>query len=138
MRPRFRGSLKMPVAVLVSTVSVIAGCTTEPSPEERAERLAHALADATAGTTYPQRINDEQEITSLTSKGMTVTFRNRFVRLSAADIDVNSINGYRETLRSQVCSTSPFLKAGATQEYTYYDRDDVYLARLSFSLADCR
>ena len=137
-RFRFRGSSEMHVVALVGTLCVFAGCATEPSPEERAGRIERSIAEYNKDITYPQRINEEQEITSVTSTGMTVTFRNRLVRLSAGDIDLNSITGYRETLRSQVCSTSPFLKVGATQEYTYYDRDNVYLAKLSFSPADCR
>lgn len=133
----------LPLRLLTGTAasfiaaSVLVGCSTKSSSERLAEDLARVVAESAAKGMYPQRVTDEQEITGVTADGTTITFRNRFVRLSAADIDLNSITGFRANLRSQVCSTSEFVKAGATQKYTYYDRDGVYLTMLSFSSADC-
>ena len=102
--------------------------------------LAQELAQVVAGTSsqYPQRINADQEVTKVTAQGTTITFVNRFINLSVADIDVNALFEYRDTLRRAVCESDSFVRKGATQTYAYYDRSDVFVTQLTFTLADCR
>lgn len=140
-RPRWRTDPKQRAVVIgvvaLPVIAVLIGRAIALGQPDQvlARALAAAVRDSAAN--YPQRLNDEQEVVRVVSKGTTITFVNRFVRLTVADIDANAILAYREPLRRQVCSTSEFVRRGATQVFAYYDRNDVFITQIAFTSRDC-